>query len=613
MVPPPPAARKAHYHTLVAKVHAQRLSFYNRIAALGALIVALVLGATYFQKALVPLAGLAFWGGFLVFRAVLEHTQAVEGPKASNRLEALVVNLVSVRFALVWAGAMFNFVMVGAFNHFQPRSMPWVYHETPTNTIRPFLDPTFTMFLFGITVFSLVFATVFVLKGLYLLDYRELGYRQEPVAYLKGLPHTRIAMGSLTVCFATALAIPILYWVFKDILFNVGMYPLVLVLGLNSSQGQRSWSMSMFLSDTFVNVVVFLTLTVLTYLYNAYTTVGCLVVDKPISSYSETPFTALVDGLNDVDHPLARITAFQELLYMATTPNIKTRQMLYKPECWVVVLDIFGFVLSNAAKSARADLPKSPLNEERSKKVAAQASIFGNLSAYKNTFDDGKLDTKLDAAATDDITVVKKGDASDLFKKSQVENKPKTPNLVAATLTKYVNAFETSLNNLVVEYQKKLGEALIQGTSTPQAKLVHSTLMSLHSFFFGNAHYQAQRRVQNKYIIELCVEALAELLIHCKGEDPRDVVLDNLTETLILLAKVYKGTSQFIKNYPSEQENAITELNQLTIKCFYKLVVFHNSSLNDLILPPEVFKLAKWCTDLAVEMDKGEIDWDSSV
>lgn len=605
---------KQQYHTFAAKVHAQRLAFYNRIAALIALGVTFVIGAMYFERTLLPLIALVIWAGFVLFRYALDVSSETNGSNAANKLESVIMNIFSKRFILILSVVWFNFCLISSINHFQPTNSPWVYHEIPTNTIKPFLNGNFTMFLFNSFTFSLVFTVVFVIGERYRLHYKELSFRQEPVEYLKSLPFLEITTSTSIVCLITSVSLPIVFWLIKDVLFNVFMYPIILTLGLNSQQPQKSNSMSTFVSDTFMNIIIYISLTALTYLYNAYATVGCLVVDKPISSYSETPFLTLVNGLNDLEHPLARVTAFQELLFMATTPNIKTREVLYRSGNWAVILDILVFILSNTAKSARSDLPKSVLNrDEKSKDVANQVSIFGNLSAYKNTFDNDDFNFKKDLIDDGDITVVKRGvDPSDLFQKKTIleVNKPNGNGAISDKVTKLINAMENKLNDLVLEYQKKLVDLIKNGSASNHVKIINSLLISIHSLFYGNAKYQAQKRLQNKYIVELSVEALAEIMIHCKGEEQRDVVFLTLTESLILLAKVYKGTSQFIKNYPNSEDNDISELNQLTIKNFYKLVVFYNSSLNDLILPPEVFKLAKWCTDLAVEMEKGEIDWD---
>lgn len=606
---------KQQYHVLAAKVHRQRLSFYNRIAALGSLLLTFIIGVNYFERMLLPLIVLVIWGVFVLFRYSLDLSVEVQGSKASNRLESIIVNVFSKRFALIFSVVWLNFVIISSINHFQPKNTPWIYHETPTNTIKPFLNGNFTMFLFNTFVFSLIFTWVFIIGERYRLDYKELSYRQEPIAYLKGLPFLEITIGTLGACFIISISLPILFWGLKDILFNVVMYPTVLFFGLNSNQAKDSSSMKTFINDTFINIMIYILLTSLTYLYNAYATVGCLVVDKPISSYSETPFLTLVNGLNDLDHPLARLTAFQELLFIATTPNIKTRDVIYRSGNWAVLLDIFGFILSNTAKSARSDLPKRIITDDvKSKNVANQVSIFGNLSAYKNTFDDGSINIKNDLLDDGDITIIKRGgDPSELFQKKTIieANKPKDElNSIKRMIIKWVNSMENQLNDLVLQYQNKISNLIKNGSTSNQVKIINSILTSIHSLFYGNPQYQAQKRLQNKYIVELSVESLTEIMIHCKGEEQKDIVYNTLTESLILLAKVYKGTSQFIKNYPNSDDNDISELNQLTIKNFYKLVVFYNSCLNDLILPPEVFKLAKWCTDLAVEMEKGEINWD---
>lgn len=94
------------------------------------------------------------------------------------------------------------------------------------------------------------------------------------------------------------------------------------------------------------------------------------------------------------------------------------------------------------------------------------------------------------------------------------------------------------------------------------------------------------------------VVAGAYLVIHARDEDSVGDAAGLLTETMVLLQRVV-GVC--------EQELAVeelAELHDLAMECFFRVAVAYNAYLLDLLLPPEVYRLAKQVIDAAIEENK---------
>lgn len=414
--------------------------------------------------------------------------------------------------------------------------------------------------------FGLVLATNFVfnLLGKPAFANSQINYRQEPLQYMQHLNYLQIVCSTLKWC---ALA---------------SILSLVLV-------SKQSWGL--FIGDLFLNTFWSLVTIFIIYLYQAYISIGCLIVDVPLSSASTSPFETLISGLKDTDCNV-QLLAFQELLFISKTPEIKYRFPLYQLNNWDVILDIIGSRLSQSAKNCRKGMPyvNKAVKNDANKKTH-NVSLFGNLSSYNNATsgNDDITGSLYTAPSTASFPAQTSGsDNSVPVEQEQEQEVPKNSKYQDQTV-RIIKLLDDKINEMFSKYKQKF---------VPVTSIINYWIV----------RYQTRKRLNvaegEDKIIQICIESLSEMLIHCKGEDTHDKVFNTLTDALILLAKVYKGTSQFLIYYGSSfNDNKMVQMNLSSLKFFYKLIIFYNSVLNDLILPPEVFRLAKWCTDYAIELE----------
>ena len=601
------------------------MKFYHRLSAVLALITTILLYILSKSSAIfIPVKFVLLWTGYTLFQQARISTLTIESSKASNLIQKIVSLFCSKKSYILGGSILFNNLLVSLIIYAQSDSSLNYYIETPTKTIKPFVSDNFAFFLFFTIASSIIYSLNYIVSERFLLQISMGTYRQEPISYLKKLPHLKLLVLTTLKSVLAFFLIPLIYHVFfRDMFFRTFLKPLVLFNDLNNQLPRSDFSISLLFKLSFYFWLESLSYDLLNEFFNAYALVGCLVVKNPISHYSDTPFQTLLSGIKDYKNPLVRLTAYQELVYLSTSTDFKDRQVLYRADNWNLILAEFFFVQTNAARSARSDLPKVEpadiLKKERLESMKKQASIFGNLNKHKNSFDfdfDFKIneDEKKDDA---DVTIVK-NDNDAVFTKpepkaeqiSEFELKYNTAISSLYTFLKQLrNRFQLYVNNYLNIHFNSSENKTESNTITYQLSIFYADLsIFTRHLFYGDIFEQSNKRIPNKEIVGFSIIALTEMLIHAKIEDKHNTVTGTLTESLTLLTKVYKGTSEFLNNPPtgltSKKECSIVVINELAISYFFKLVIYYNNVLNDLLLPPEVFKLAKWCTDMALEQQR---------
>ncbi|KAG0677615.1 hypothetical protein C6P42_000779 [Pichia californica] len=627
------------YKSIFDKVFHNRMNFYHRLAAIISTIIllALYLPSKNGKVIFLLIKFIILFIGYYVLQQARILTITTESSKSSNQFQKLISLFCSHNIYILGGAFLLNSIFFSTIIYSQADLSLSYYIETPTRTIKPFVNDNFSFFCFFTLASSIIYTLNFVLAEKYILHIPIGRYRQEPVDYLKNLPHMKILILSILKSILSNLLIPLIYHIiFRNIFFKTFLKPLVFFSDLNYQLPRSDFNFSIYFKLSFYLCLQFLSYDILNEIFNAYSLVGCLVVKKPISHYSETPFQTLLTGIKDYKNPLVRLTAYQELVYLSTSLELQDRQIFYRADNWNLILAEFFFVLTNSARSARSDLPKVEskelLRKETEKQnIKKQASIFGNLNNVNNNktsnfdfdfdTDTNKIDTKTNENVND-VTVIKHNNESAIFKQPEfIEEKiseleVKYSSLAASILSsseKIIQKAKLLLDeNINLKKTKDNFNANKPNklTISYQLNLIYTDLVNfIRYFFIGDIYEQSNKRIPNKEIVGFSMVTLTEMLLHAKIEDKNNTVNGTLTESLTLLTKVYKGTAEFLNNPPTDiienrSQCSIMILNELSISCFFKLVVYYNNILNDLLLPPEVFKLAKWCTDMALEQQR---------
>lgn len=613
------------YSSIYSKVFHNRMKFYYRLSAILAFLITIVVTFPFKTNIIFfPVKFLLIWSGFIIFELGRASTITTVSMSTSNYIQKVVALFTVKKTYVLFSSIMINSSIILLILYAQADSSLTYYIATPTKTIKPFVNDNFAFFLFFMISSTIFYSWKYIVNERFILQTPIGTFREEPIEYLKSLTYLKGLVSSLIRAVFSLLAIPLLYqFFFRNVFFKVFLKPLVFFCDLNQQLPRSDISITTTVMAAFYAWLIFFSIDFLNELFNAYALVGCLVVDKPISFHSETPFQTLLHGIKDYKNPLVRLTAYQELAYLSTSPDFKDRLAFYDLNNWTLLLTEFYFVLNTSAKSARSDLPKrnriDALKSEKLNYMKKNISLFGNLNKYENNLDfefnfeisDDKKDDKIKEKP--DTTIFSKENEA-IFEKPAISQKltafEESYNKVAYAVFNRIHKTFQKFETYIKKYfeVEDINELKETDSATYQLYVVLNDVAELFkTVIFGTIEEQSNKRLPNKEIVGFAIISLTELLIHSKTEDKNHIVTDSLTESLTLLTKVYKGTSEFLNNPPvkiNNQKFSILIINELTISYFFKLVIFYNSSMKDLLLPPEVFKLSKWCTDMALEQQK---------
>ncbi|KAG7797349.1 hypothetical protein KL944_004834 [Ogataea haglerorum] len=570
--------KQNNYSKILAKVFHMRMKFYSRLALLLAFVYTIVVSLPFRTSPLFfPVKLSLFWCSFMLLKFARDLTLKVETTTYSTLFQQIFGSLLSAEFATLMSSFLISNVLTYGIIWSQTASLSY-YIESPTKTIKPFVNDKFLYYWFFAFASTLVYTVFFLTKGKNQLKFKIGVYRVEPLEYLRNLPLSEILKETSIFSISVTLATPVIFLMVRKFMFSTVLFPFIWLLNLNTHLPRVSISLSLYFGLFLLTFTTVLLYEVLNEIYNAYAMVGCLNVKKPLSTHAEDQLETLLSGLKDIKHPFVRLTTFQELVYMAQTAE--ERKFFYKNTAnWTSILEQCSIVIRSVSMAVTADLSLPPVIQTPVQKN----SIFGNSGSSRSPIDEDKSDRKADS----------------LFLPAE-KPKPK-PKPFWETVLDRITSLGKKVRKpeLLVRLEKES-----RSRNTREAlEYVLSSLGFLEDIFLPNIEREAAKRVPNKVMVGDAVLVISEVLLHAKHEDRKSVVVPTLTEVLTLLTRLYKATAEFLSDPPARDTGSccIRELNELTLDYFFKLVVQYNSVLNDLILAPDVFKFAKWCTDTALD------------
>ncbi|KAG7736608.1 hypothetical protein KL923_004529 [Ogataea haglerorum] len=570
--------KQNNYSKILAKVFHMRMKFYSRLALSLAFVYTIVVSLPFRTSPLFfPVKLSLFWCSFMLLKFARDLTLKVETTTYSTLFQQIFGSLLSAEFATLMSSFLISNVLTYGIIWSQTASLSY-YIESPTKTIKPFVNDKFLYYWFFAFASTLVYTVFFLTKGKNQLKFKIGVYRVEPLEYLRNLPLSEILKETSIFSISVTLATPVIFLMVRKFMFSTVLFPFIWLLNLNTHLPRVSISLSLYFGLFLLTFTTVLLYEVLNEIYNAYAMVGCLNVKKPLSTHAEDQLETLLSGLKDIKHPFVRLTTFQELVYMAQTAE--ERKFFYKNTAnWTSILEQCSIVIRSVSMAVTADLSLPPVIQTPVQKN----SIFGNSGSSRSPIDEDKSDRKADS----------------LFLPAE-KPKPK-PKPFWETVLDRITSLGKKVRKpeLLVRLEKES-----RSRNTREAlEYVLSSLGFLEDIFLPNIEREAAKRVPNKVMVGDAVLVISEVLLHAKHEDRKSVVVPTLTEVLTLLTRLYKATAEFLSDPPARDTGSccIRELNELTLDYFFKLVVQYNSVLNDLILAPDVFKFAKWCTDTALD------------
>ncbi|KAF3993313.1 hypothetical protein FT663_00587 [Candidozyma haemuli var. vulneris] len=434
----------------------------------------------------------------------------------------------------------------------------------------------------------------------------------------------------------SSISSPIIYWVIRSIIYKIN-WLFFAMLSLDSTIPRFHIGFWTLINISFVSFFVFLLWEIVNHVYDTYATIGCLDGKKPISNYSPDPISSILSCLRDVDaeNQISRLTAFQELAYLATTNDpegAKRRKAIYSAHSvagfvWPAILDECALVIKETSsrvnyrsqsdmKALRGSQPPSkpeePLNETK------DSFLFGN------SFNTSTADTTQPMV-----------DASSSPLRRYEDVAPSSSSLYTRLQNNALGRH--IINHLVIPTQKFLAAYLNPQTSKSRSKTVTDKLAliqqyyakyrnellesSIGVFFRITLKRDTESRVVNPVNYGNAVIALSGILIHAVEEDRNNTVTGaHISEVLNLLERPIRACANYTDMLPAsvyltkeqrENEQAtkrhlVALLHDLTIQEFFQLCVKYNHKLNDLSLSSRAFKLAKWVIDASIAQQQKE-------
>lgn len=374
------------------------------------------------------------------------------------------------------------------------------------------------------------------------------------------------------------------------------------------------------LSASFASLLLFISWEFINHVYKTYATIGCLDGKTPISSKSSLPMESLLQGLRDVSvsNQLVRLTAFQELAYIASTANPECstlRKAIYSSNgstapLWSAIFDECSLVINEAALRinyrSKADLEALKClalvsNDDSSNSSSKDSLIFGNssfaFSPQKNP---------------------------DVASKKSVQDEPLPVNgTEVSSRPTYYGIFE-----LLAPLKRQLYHFVYANPFDPQnimkAEVIRKWVVlqksriletNFGALFRISFKRDAELRILNPVNCGNAIIALSGFLLHAVEEDRYDTISDHqMSEVFNLLERPIRSCMNYIEAIPAsvyvteaqkksgevKSHLLVSTLHDLAMREYVNLCVKYNYKLNDLLLSTRAFKLAKWVIDASI-------------
>lgn len=431
-------------------------------------------------------------------------------------------------------------------------------------------------------------------------------------ALLRNVPY--LAGAAVTLTLATAGLLPVVYWCLRRSIFRV-MWPVFRGLGLDP-QPSTSFSIGVFpycvvLAATLAAVA---TWELANHCYECYAGMGCLDRGQLISSKASDPAAALVSGLQDLSpqNELARLTNFQELAYIATAKTkqcAEIRRSIYNPPAahapaWPALYAECALVINSTASHVNYRTPAdlAALRDPQATKSTSLAPIFGN------------------SASSD-----KPHELKNFGQPAQASAPAQDQTQQGMAFLKHLDRCVSTLSNLVSQKLQAAAPAQYKAvksllSSQPVGDLKRAATTARHSFlasavgfpFRNTAKRDAESRVLNTVNFGNAVIALAGLILHAIEEDHSGTITAaTISDTLSLLENAIRSCANYIDHPPASvapsSTHVVALIHDVAMSEFFNLCVRYNYKLNDLLMSPKAFTLAKWVIDVSIAQQKTEL------
>lgn len=428
----------------------------------------------------------------------------------------------------------------------------------------------------------------------------------------------RIFFTTILITVYVSFTSPIIYAWARPLIYKLN-WIVFFVISLDTNIPPLEIGFQNYFSVSFAGFLLCLSWEIVNHVYAIYASIGCLDGKTLICSKSLNPLETLILGLRDVtpQNQLSRVTAFQELAYISSNDNLACvglRKSLFatsrnRTSLWSAILDECTLLINEASLRinyrTKADLDAlKSLGEIDSQnpgdKKTNQERIFGNSEVVQPLEKQAlRSEGPISEKSKDSIpTIVLK------------PNKGFWTLKVFELIKKYIWNFiyspsESSSVHLNIQALRDW---------------IHSQEQHFLSSNFGlpfriNLKQDAMSRMLEPIKCGNAIIALSGILLHAVEEDRYNTVTDqSISEVFNLLERPIRSCTNYInvppasvflteaqKKSPENRNHLfIALLHDLAMREFINLCIKYNYKLNDLLLTPKAFKLAKWVIDASI-------------
>lgn len=550
-------------------------------------------------------------------------------------------SIISKRFITTWACYIISSLLLSLLFVFQIPLLTNYYVISKEYELRPKLNDEWIYYWFFPFYLSFVYSSQHLVFQRNRLEFTYGISKVEPKdALLTKIPE--LLTNSIVVNVATVVSSPIVYWFCRGIIYRANWLN-ILIMGLDTSIPPYHISLKTAMNLCFFSGTTIAVWELSNHSYNVYATIGCLDGKKPISTYSSDPVNTLLIGLRNTDPEwqLARLSAFQELAYVATNNGpeaIKLRSSIYNAHSkggyiWTSILDECSLIIKETSMKINyrnsvdlkvikqgQDLIKEDGNT--SFQAANGSNIFGNsfISSPNNNINGKSNIRDYNEIANDQSSNVKHNDNQYLeLIQAQIIDPFKS------FMAKAISNDSQKSNSYILGILNQVIKTLLSVYDTYRKQFLATYIGML---FRVTLKRDTESRVVNPVNYGNAVIALSNFIMKAVEEDKNGTISNrHISEVLNLLESPIRACSNYNdylppsvyltinqkKNKDLKKTHVITLLHDLTMKEFYDICLKYNYKLNDLLLSSRSFKLAKWVIDVAIAQQQQEMKTSNKV
>lgn len=614
------------YHWYFSETFGRRMRYVNKICFLQAVVVSVLLRLPYGH----------FWRNwvescfrvpvlfvvFLLVKEVRVKGSKVDFSAAKSVAEQTLVSVFSLGFLGSWVLFLVSAMAMYAVFLAQLPLFANYYVLAKEFRIKPPANDAWVYFWFHAFFCASMYA---VQHAVFQRQRLSVGYgtakaRPETVLFNKTAYLLGLALFFTVFC---TVASPFTYIFARGFVYRI-IWPFLVLFKLDTAMPPLRIGLSTLSNVSFASWLMFLSWEIVDHVYNTYATIGCIDGKTAVSAHSANPVATLLAGLRDVtpDHTLAQATAFQELAYVASAKDAyceKTRNAIFNTPSrgspvWPAILAECALVINATASRINFRLDADMAALKRAAAYPEDEPSGIHTPAQENTPIFGNShDT---TAASDTTAFAVSATLSPLKPQAQTSilntQVPLKIWVVVATLwAPLERAFAGFYAPSAARHRAQLHAQTVAGKSAVARLHTQFLASPLGVFFRTTAKRDAEARVRNPSLYANAVLALSGFLTHAVEEDrANSVSSSHISEVLNLLERPIRASANYTDVLPASvytplpkpnaNHHLVAYMHDLTMAEYFHLCVKYNYKLNDLLLSPRAFKLAKWVIDASI-------------